>query len=164
MFHFDYLDKSRAEALLPELFRILYHNMNEIAPTEGTYEEDLKIWGGYLLEALQEEPRQIVLMKVGEAFAGYFQYHVNRENGSLMMEEIQIPKEFQGTGVFSALYRWLLPQLPEDLQRVQAYANKQNSKSQAILEHLGLKQVGENKSGKSFYYEGTYENLRKRYL
>lgn len=80
-----------------------------------------------------------------------------------MMEEIQIEKAFQGTGLFSEFYKWLLKQLPNDIENVEAYANKKNIKSQSILEYLGLVELGENKNGNSFYYKGKYVDLLNKY-
>ena len=81
-----------------------------------------------------------------------------------MMEEIQIIKAYQGTGLFSAFYKWLMKQLPQDVLYVEAYAHKQNHKSQMILEHLGLVRSGENKNGNCFYYKGNYGALRDKYI
>ncbi len=49
------------------------------------------------------------------------------------------------------------------MQLAEAYAHKCNEKSQAILERLGLVQMGENKSGNSYYYKGPYADLRAKY-
>ena len=163
MFRFRFLDKSALQETLPALFRILYDNMNAIAPTGGSYEEDEALWSAYITDAMQEDSHRIVLFYVDEEFAGYFQYSVDEEPGAFLMEEIEIKPEFQGTGIFSALYRWLMPQLPAELQTVHAYANKQNKKSQSILEHLGLSCVSENKSGSSLYYQGAFAPLRAKY-
>ena len=80
-----------------------------------------------------------------------------------MMEEIQIKKEFQGTGLFSKFYQWLVRQLPKDILYVEAYANKKNIKSQNILKYLGLVEAGENKNGNSFYYKGKYADIVDKY-
>ena len=79
------------------------------------------------------------------------------------MEEIQIKKEFQKNGLFSTFYKWLVRQLPKDILNVEAYANKMNHKSQSVLKHLGLIEMGENKNGNSFYYKGKYIDLLNRY-
>ena len=80
-----------------------------------------------------------------------------------MMDEIQIKQEYQGAGVFSAFYSWLIQRLPMALQTVEAYASKLNEKSQNILEHLGLSQVGESKNGSFFHYKGEYKSLHDKY-
>ena len=163
MFEFKFADKSQIEQLLPDLFRILHSNMSIIAPTNNSYNVDYVMWSSYLIPAMQKEQRQIVLMYVDNKLVGYFQYYINVDMNSLMMEEIQIAKEFQGTGMFSAFYKWLIEQLPNDVESIEAYANKKNLKSQSILKHLGLVELGENKNGNSFYYKGAYVDLLNKY-
>ena len=163
MFEFKFADKLQIEQLLPDIFRILHSNMSIIAPTNNSYNEDYEIWSSYLIPAMQKEQRQIVLMYVDNKLVGYFQYYINVDINSLMMEEIQITKVFQGTGIFSALYMWLVEQLPKDVESVEAYANKKNLKSQSILKHLGLVESGENKNDNSFYYKGKYVDLLIKY-
>lgn len=163
MFEFKFADKLQIEQLLPDLFRILHSNMSIIAPTNNSYEDDFEIWSSHIIPAIQKEQRQIVLMYVDNKLVGYFQYYINSDTDSFMMEEIQINKEFQGTGLFSEFYNWLIKNLPKDIMYVEAYANKKNYKSQCILKHLGLVKLGENKNGNSFYYKGKYVDLLNRY-
>ncbi len=163
MFEFKFADKLQIEQLLPDLFCILHSNMSLIAPTNNSYMDDFLIWSSHIIPAMQEEQRKIVFMYVDRKLVGYFQYHINVDVNSLMMEEIQIEKELQGTGLFSEFYKWLVKQLPPNIKYVEAYANKKNFKSQSVLEHLGLVAMGENKNGNSFYYKGPYINLLNRY-
>ena len=160
---FAFLDKRKLDEFLPNLFEILYSNMSLIAPTGNSYDEDLEVWCSYMVPDMKREQRQVVLMYVDNILAGFFRYNIDSEKDSLMMEEIQIKKEFQGTGLFSAFYKWLVQQIPQDILHVEAYANKKNDKSQAVLKHLGLVQLGENKNGLSFYYKGKYVDLFCRY-
>ena len=95
MFEFKFADKLQIEQLLPDLFRILHSNMSIIAPTDNSYDEDYEIWSSHIIPAIQKEQRQIVLMCVESELVGYFQYYINSDTDSLMMEEIQIKKEFQ---------------------------------------------------------------------
>ena len=159
---FTYLDKSETARVLPVLFAILHENMSEIAPTGNSYDEDFTQWYESVCPAMEKPQRQIVLFIDGEEIVGYFQYYVN--GGIFMMEEIQLRKKYHGTGVFGAFYRWLLPQLPADLETVQAYAHKENAKSRGILYRLGLTPAGENKNGRTIFYRGEYAKLRERYL
>ena len=163
MFEFKLADKTQIEQQLPELFRILHSNMSLIAPTNNSYEDDFEIWSSHIIPAMQKEQRQMVLMYVDNKLAGYFQYYINGDTNSLVMEEIQIEKAFQGTGLFSEVYNWLIKSLPKNIMYVEAYANKKNLKSQSILKHLGLVEIGENKNGNSFYFKGAYVNLLNKY-
>ncbi len=163
MGEFLFLDKQKLDVFLPRLFEILHSNMSLIAPTNNSYEDDFEIWSSHIIPAIQKEQRQIVLMCVESELVGYFQYYINSDTDSLMMEEIQIKKEFQGTGLFSEFYNWLIKNLPKDIMYVEAYANKKNLKSQSILKHLGLVESGKNKNGNSFYFKGAYVNLLNKY-
>lgn len=160
---FLFADKQELEKILPDLFRILHSNMSIIAPTNNSYNEDFEIWKSYIIPSMQNEQRQIVLMYVEDKLVGYFQYFVSVDINSLMMEDIQIIKEFHGTGLFSDFYRWLIKSLPKNIMYVEAYANKKNIKSQNVLKHLGLVECGENKNGKSFYFKGKYVDLLNIY-
>ena len=160
---FVFLDKQKLGKYLPDLFEILYTNMNLIAPTNNSYNDDYEIWCSFIIPAMQKEKRQIVLMFVESKLVGYFQYYINDDTNSLMMEEIQIEKAMHGTGLFSEFYKWLVGQLPKDILYVKAYANKKNIKSQNILKYLGLVEAGENKNGNSFYYKGKYADILDKY-
>lgn len=161
MYQFIYADKQNIEEILPCLFDILYSNMSIIAPTGNTYENDLKEWLSNIIPAMQKEPRQIVLMLADCELIGYFQYYICSD--LLMMEEIQIKKGYQGTGLFHLFYSWLIEKLPKSLKQVAAYSNKNNCKSQGVLEHLGLRKSGENRNGNFFYYKGDYAVLLQKY-
>ena len=158
---FEYLKCEKYDEILPQLFHILYSNMSVIAPTNHSYDEDFKIWISYIYPSLQDDSRKTVLINVDGMLIGYFRYSLNLS--SLLMEDIQIISEYQGSGVFSLLYKWLVKELPQSIETVEAYANKQNSKSIGVLEHLGLRCVGVNKTGKSFHYKGDYSSLLNKY-
>ena len=159
--HIRELDKFQKDAVLPLLFDILHANMSKIAPTGNSYEEDLAFWLSCVSPALEKDPRRILLLYDGDEIAGFFQYFVN--NGLFMMEEIQFRDRYQGTGVFSELYAYLIRIIPRDTEFVEAYANKGNHKSIAVLNHLGLEIVGENKNGISYHFRGRYETILRRY-
>lgn len=110
--------------------------------------------------AMKEECRQLVLLYCGGELAGYFQYAVH--GTVLMMEEIQIQPEYQGSGLFRRMYLWLEHQLPAGLLDAEAYSHKSNRKSQAVLEHLGLERIGENPNGTSWRYRGPLRMLWER--
>jgi len=158
---FEYADKNKLETVLPKLFELLSSNMSIIAPTGNSYDEDYRIWLSNIEPAMQKPQRQIILILCDNDIVGYFQYYINSR--TFMMEEIQIEKSYRGTGIFSAFYSWLVYQLPNDIECVEAYAHKKNFKSQGILEHLGLKQLGESKNGNSYHYIGEYINLKNKY-
>ena len=76
-----------------------------------------------------------------------------------MMEEIEFAPEIQGKGrIFRDLYSFVLPTL-SGIDTVEAYASKNNARSAGILLRLGLKYAGENKSGRSWHFHGTFTDL-----
>lgn len=78
------------------------------------------------------------------------------------MDEIQFKKEYQGCGLFAELYHYLTTVIPAGTRYVEAFARKENLKSQGILEHLGLSVVGESKNGNSLHFKCEYKALSER--
>lgn len=161
MIVFDILSKDKPDKVLPSLFRILYSNMSVIAPTENDFEKGYHIWIDAVSHGLKQDARKIILIYDNAEVIGYFQYYVN--SSTFTMEEIQFKKEYQGTGIFQFLYSYLFEIIPQETLYVEAYAHKQNSKSQNILKHLGLQIVGENRNGNSYHFRGDCRNVLKRY-
>lgn len=157
---FEFLDKSKTIETLPKLFQILHSNMSVIAPTGNSYSEDERIFLENVAPALEKATRQIVLMLANDEIIGYFQYYTNAE--LFMMEEIQLTDEYKGSGIFAELYRMLLPILPNGITKVEAFSNKSNLKSQAILRHLGLEVIGENNN--NYHFRGDFSKLYAHYL
>ncbi len=155
---FSPLDRADAAKMSDALYDILYNNMNAIAPTGNSYEEDKQHWVPCILSALENPRRQILLIWCDTELIGYFMYSLSEM--TFEMEEIQFVPQWQGGGLFQKLYRHLFTLIPQDIQFVEAYAHKKNDKSQGILEHLGLQRIGENGNGSSFHYRGLYRDLR----
>ena len=160
---FRYLPKPPSPALLDEIFRILAANMRVIAPTGMTYEEDKTSWLSCVPPALEKEARQILLIYDRDELIGFFQYYVTADRDVFMMEEIQFKPAYHGSGLFGELYRFLIPRLPENIQAVEAYADKRNAKSLSVLGHLGLTVIGENKNGISYRLRGDFARLKEKY-
>ncbi len=158
---FSFLEKTEFTSVSEALFSILADNMERIAPTGNTREEDYKSWFCGVSEGLKRDERQIVLIKVKNEIVGFFQYYVNAD--TFMMEEIQFIPRYQKTSLFRSLYAFLIENLRNDIVFVEAYANKLNKKSMGILEHMGLISVGVNKSGSCCHYRGKYSDLIKWY-
>ena len=160
---FRYLQKPPTPDILDEIFDILATNMRVIAPTGMTYEEDRAQWLSCVPPALEKEARQIILIYDRDELIGFFQYYVTADRAVFMMEELQFKPAYHGSGLFGDLYRYLIPRLPADIQAVEAYADKRNQKSLAVLAHLGLTVIGENKNGISYRLRGSYAELRSKY-
>ncbi len=160
-FSFKPLKPESINTYLQEMYDILHKNMNRIAPTGNTYEEDKAMWTSCVQPALEQGRRNITLIFKGNDLVGFFQYYVNTT--TFMMDEIQFKSEYQGSGLFTELYRYLIKTIPAETQYTEAYANKENLKSQEILKHLGLEIIGENKDGNSYHFRGKYRKLIERY-
>ena len=161
MIRFEFLDKNRAEEFSPALFRLLYTNMEKIAPTGKSFAEGYAEWHDAVSEGLQRPPRQILLIYDGEVLAGFFQYYVNET--TFMMEEIQFDPAYHGSGLFRKLYAFLSEIVPENTPYVEAYAHKKNERSRGILRHLGLQVIGENRSGNSDHFRGDWRSVWEKY-
>ncbi len=159
MVAFDFLDRNDYAKRAPELFSILHGNMHHIAPTGNAYEVDYAIWQSAVSTAISEEKCIIILMQLNGKLAGYFQYSVRGD--VFLMEEIEILPEYQGKhGLLRGALGFAVNKLPEGVLFAEAYANKNNAKSIAILEKMGLEIVGENKSGRSHHFRGSYRDLK----
>ncbi len=158
---FEYLDKERFVLLSNTLFSILADNMEKIAPTGNTREEDYKCWCKGVSNGLKRSERKIVLIKDIENIIGFFQYYTNAD--TFMMEEIQLITEYKSKGIFRKLYGFLIENLDKDIKFVEAYANTENHKSIGILWKLGLSKIGVNKSGSCFHFKGKYADLKEWY-
>lgn len=133
---FVHLDKKEKELWLPQLFALLHENMQSIAPSGLTYEEEQAQWLTAVSPALEKAPRQILLCFAGGRLAGFMQYYIRQH--LLMVEELQIKKEFQRTFLFCRLCKHLLSVLPGDLQTVEAFADKRNTNSIRLMKRLGM--------------------------
>ena len=163
MIVFCYLEKERFPEYADTLFSVLHGNMNAIAPTGQSREADFACWSQAMGEQLKSESRSVILIfyRPTQELAGYFQYSVS--DGVFFMEDIQFKPEFQGKhNIFRELYGFVFEHL-EDFSVVRANASKRNTKSMGVLRHLGLVSVGENKTGRSYCFLGTKEDLMRWY-
>ena len=161
MFAINVMPKSEKEKVLPLLFQLLATNMNEIAPTGNTFEQDYQMWKGFMDSGIECPERQILLITADGRIVGYFQYLVREE--TLLMEDIQIDRAYWGTGAFQTLYQYLARTLSGGIRFVEADASKQNLKSQGILRHLGLEVVKENPNGRSYRFRGDCKKMLDMY-
>ena len=149
-----YADNQELNSLLPQLYEILYTEMHQYLPT-GSYEEGYSSWKSCMSIDMQDRARKLVLLYDGDTLIGFFKYSIHDQ--AFTMEEIQFREAYRGQGLFQQLYRQIIKELPDTLLYVEANTYKQNYKTQAILEHLGLSIIGENKSGLSYCYRGEYK-------
>ena len=163
-FDLRYLEKDEFDACGGELFDIMYSNMNPIAPFKNDYETEradwLRLYGGAFKNRVE---RKILLVTAPDGdVKGFFGYCAHGE--VFDMEEIQFLPEIQGqNGIFRRLYGRVLSDLPDGIQYVEACANKENKKSQAVLARLGLKKTGEDVEKGIFFFRGRLADLLEWY-
>lgn len=146
---------------IDEMFSILASNMNAVAPTGNTYEEDFLIWSECVKPIWYEGKRSVILIFCEDELCGFFQYFVN--DLTFGMDEIQFKKEYHGCGLFAELYHYLTQIIPVDTKYADAFTRKENLKAQGILKHIGLNAVGESENGNSYYFKGEYKILFEKY-
>ena len=152
------LPKKEKAFWLPKLFDILYANMSRIAPEEGSYAQQKVQWLSQVSPALDKDPRQVLMcLEAGEP-VGYIQYYTR--GTLLMVEEVQIARDYQRTTVFFGLCRRLRKSLPPEIQVIEAYADRRNGASIALMGRLGMLPVEEGSDGKFLHFRGEPPGCR----
>lgn len=149
---FENLRTEDSNVILPQLFKILYTNMTDIAPTGCNYEADRDIWLEFVVPRIDKEEVCVLLILVGDCLAGYFQYCF--EGDILWAEEVEIKPEFQRTKLFYLFCNYLVSWIPPHIRYIHSYVHRDNKKSVLIHEHLGMVRIGENGRGTSWLYRG----------
>ena len=157
MIRFVVLDKAEKNLWLPRLFDLYYENMHEMIPGELPYQREKQQWMSQVSPALEKDPRQIVLCLADNALAGYVQYYTNRN--LLMIEELQMAKECQQTTLFYGMCKHLNKVLPEGLEIIEAFSEKQNLRSLKLMNRLGMEQIEEDE--RFIHLRGSLQNIRE---
>lgn len=155
-----YLNKEEKDLWLPQLFDLFYENMSVIAPSGMAYEAERAAWLSNVSPALDKAPRRVLLALDGEELAGFVMFYTRAD--LLMVEEVQLRREYQGGLLFLRLCRKLLADLPEKVVTVEAYAHRQNDRSRKLMQRLGMTEVPED--GPYFHLRGDMAAIRKRLL
>ncbi len=145
-----------------DLFAILWGNMNEIAPSGCSYDEDFAVWSEYNHTVTESGERKTILFidEESDRIVGYFQYRL--DGTILWFDEIESLKIYQGKGlIYRPLLKSLLPLLPMCIETYQAYIHKNNSRSSGILEAMGARMIGSTPSGNSLLYCGQLSDLKQ---
>ena len=136
------LNKNDKEKWLPRLFDLLYDNMQYITPSNLSYEQEKRQWLANVSPALDKPARQIKMCFADDELVGYIQYYTN--DGLLMIEEVQLKKEYHCTLTFYRICKSFIKELPADIEYVEAFADKRNVNSQKLMQKLGMKLVDIN--------------------
>ncbi len=160
MFRFDYLDKSKKDEILPTLFDIFYENMFAIAPSELPLEDEKNEFVCEISRALEKEPRKIILCYCKGELAGFLMYYTNQN--LLMIEELQLISKYQKTMLFYRLCKFLIANLPENIEKVESFAHRQNANSLSLQASLGM-QLIECESPLFHHLRGDAKAIVKRF-
>ena len=159
MIRYAFLDKREKERWLPILFDLLYENMHEIAPSGISYTAERETWLVEVSSALERTPREIILALAGGRPVGYLQYYTRGD--LLMIEELQLHAAFHRTLLFGDICKYLWRQLPDNITRVEACADKRNLHSLALMKKLGMERIEEDAF---VHLSGDLATLRKRLI
>lgn len=150
---FSVLDASHAGETLPLLYDILRGNMGSLTGMDrDTY---ISVISGAILKPA----RKIILIHDSGILVGFFQYYVNAAR--FMMEEVQLLPAYQASGAFRTLMGFVMDTIPEDTPYVEAFAHRENVRSQRILTHLGLNHV--DTDGDFLHFRGDFRPFRGKY-
>lgn len=158
MIRIEFMNKADAMSMLPRLFDILYDNMHLVAPTGKDYYADRQEFLDAVGPALEKEPRQILLIYADDHLAGFCQYYIHK--GILMVEELQMKREYQATTLFACLYRFLRKLIPDDTHYIEAWADLRNSRSRRLMEKLGMQPVELLEQRSLIHYRGDITKLQ----
>lgn len=144
------------------IFDILANNMSIIAPSDNNRGQDFLIWSQTIKGRLRKNECQLFIFICDEQVIGYLQYSIHEK--TLLIEEIEITPDYQiKYNILGRVFKLLPMNISSDVVYIESYANKQNKKSNKLLNRLGFEVIGTNKSGKSYLYRGYYSDLIKRY-
>lgn len=163
MVKYALLEKEKFDSVSEELFDILANNMDKIAPTGKSREENYKAWYADVSPKVKNDEINIVVATdegVGK-IAAFFEFHTTAD--TLVMDEIQIGEDYHGKGVFRGIYAFVFEKIGTDYLYVEAAANKLNSNSIGVLHTLGLKPVGELHDGMCLLLRGDFADLMSWY-
>ena len=155
-----YLDKTEKDLWLPRLFDLFYENMSAVAPSGMTRDTERTEWMANVGPALDKAPRQVLLALDGETLAGFAMFYTRDD--LLMVEEVQLQREYQGGLLFLRLCRKLLADLPQEIRTVEAYAHRSNGRSRKLMTRLGMVELPD--ASPFVHLRGELESIRKRYL
>lgn len=158
MIKFVQLDKAEKEFWLPKLFGLLFENMQSIAPRGLSYEKERDEWFSNVSPALDKEPRQVIMCFDEDELVGYVQYYTREQ--MIMVEEIQLHSSYQRTMLFYRFCKHLAAVLPENIEYVEAYADRRNLNSQRIMRKLGMEITECDENSQFVHLRGLVEQIR----
>ena len=152
-----WMEKDRELPLLADLFVILYRNMESVAPLGEDYGAEQATWVSCITQALTKAPRQILLIYSGDDLAGFCMYYIRED--LLMVEELQLKPAYQKTVLAAEIFRFLRRTLFPKVRWIEAYADRRNLRSQALMEKLGMVMLEEPEESNFVHFRGSAADL-----
>ena len=153
-----FLNKPEKAIWLPRMFELLYENMEEIASSGLSVEQEREQFLSNVGPALEKMPRQVILATDNDHLVGYVQYYTRGD--LLMVEEIQIRRGYRGL-LFLQLCRFLMDVLPVEIKTVEAYADPRNERSRRLMQRIGMVELADY--GEFVHLRGDATAIRKRF-
>lgn len=155
----DYLDKNDKLFWLPKLFDLMCENMRHISSNALTYKEQCNRWIKTISDALEKPNRMIIVCFIDGFLAGFVQYYTR--NDLIMIEELQIEKNYHSSALLLHICRFLLEKTSDDIAYIEAYAERENFHSQNIMCRLGMKKLDDTSDSHFLHFRGTVEKIRR---
>ena len=160
MYSFVYLDKNQKNDFLPRLFDIIYENLYELGEPDRSYDVEKQEFINEVGLALEKEPRKLITCYANGDLVGFLMYYT-REN-MLIIEEVQLVKKHQKTMAFYRLCKYLMLNLPKNIETIEAYADIRNVNSIKLQKNLGMRII-KSENSKMYHFVGDAQKIRKRF-
>lgn len=154
-----FMDKAHKERWLPLMFDLLYDNMRSIAPSGLSRQQEQAQWLREVSPALDKPPRQVVLCLSGGVLCGFLQYYIR--NDMLMVEELQLRRSCQCSTLFASVLKFMLSVVPQNVNTVEAYADRRNVRSIALMRRVGMDLCGNDDASPYVHFSGELTTLRR---
>lgn len=151
-----YPDKEKKAEYLPVLFDIFHENMQSFLIGDDCGWEKSQ-WLREVGTALNKDCRKLILCTVDETPVGFLMYCIS--GAVLMVEELQISRDYRFSGVFKSMCRELSLQLPQNVRFIEAYAHRENLKSLRLMEKRGMSLVDPDKTSAYIHMQGSISPL-----
>jgi hypothetical protein len=156
-----FMDPKEKDIWLPRMFLLCYSNMSRIAPSGLPFETERERFLLELSPALDKAPRRVLLARAGDRLLGYIQYYTR--DTLLMIEEVQVDREYHRTRLFYRMCCALVGAIPHGIRTVEAYADRRNHSSLAMMLRLGMETVEDLPASPFLRLSGDAAPLYRRF-
>lgn len=156
-----FMNPKEKDVWLPRMFTLYDSNMRRIAPSGLPFEREREAFLRELSPALDKAPRRVLLACSGDRLLGYIQYYTR--DTLLMIEEVQVDREYHRTRLFYRMCCALIGALPHGIATVEAYADRRNLDSVVMMNRLGMKVIDDPSASPFLHLSGSAAGLYRRF-